>query len=73
MPDRAEIWNQFAASATAAIIQRYGSPVRVDEDGGHIAQVAEVSARYADELTKQYEARFRQSRLTSPKQKGRRP
>jgi hypothetical protein len=61
-----QVWNTFAASAMAALIERFGGPLNVDEDYGHIEQVGIIAARYADRMTEQFETRFaKQKRSTN--------
>lgn len=61
-----QVWNTFAATAMAALIERFGGPLNLDEDFGHIADAAAIAGRYADEMAKQFEVRFaKQKRSTN--------
>jgi hypothetical protein len=58
MTQRAQVWQDFASRALAAVLTARTVPLRVEEDFHFSEDLAAMIAHYADAMTKEWAARF---------------
>jgi hypothetical protein len=58
MTQRAQVWQDFASRALAAVLTARTVPLRVEEDFHFSQDLTAMIARYADAMTKEWAQRF---------------